>query len=43
MYNFYPRENNPHAAFARQKTRAALIWTFVIVIGCVILARLFTC
>lgn len=43
MYNFYPQDNTPDAEHARIKTRAALIWTFVIVIGCIILARLCTC
>jgi hypothetical protein len=41
--NFYPLENNPAAEFARVKTRAALIWTLVIVIGILILARICTC
>ena len=43
MYNFYPSGNTPDEEHARIKTRAALIWTLVIVIGCIILARLFTC
>ena len=43
VYNLYPLDNNPDAEHARIKTRAALIWTLVIVIGCIILARLCTC